>query len=615
MKNYTIFFIFFLVVFLSFTTMAQIPASNLLLWLKADEGVDTLNGKVSTWHDQSGNGNDAVQSNESRQPQFLAGALNGIPVIHFDGTDDRLALTGSTTMSRISLFLVFKIDSGLVGNPTSNPQPYYPITFGTFDITGKGYGLSMRNWFSENSPNIIDPFVGEESYVQAESPNIAAYDQWKVLSVVTDQTMWNTTVRSNGVDAVITPEGTSNTPLSVPLGVPEGYTGLGGADNVPHGQLIFKGDIAEVVVYDTVLSESDRLAVENYLADKYKISIPTDGLQLWLKADEGVDTLNGTVNTWHDQSGNGNDAVQSNESRQPQFLAGALNSEPVLHFDGIDDHLSLTGSTTMSRISLFVVFKIDSGLVGNPNSDPLPYYPIVLSEYGLSMRNFFSNNSPDIIDPFIGEESWVQAEASNIAAYDQWKVLSVVTNQNMWSTTLRSNGVDAVITPEGTSNLPLSTTLGRTDGSDGIGGADNVPAGHLIFKGDIAEVVVYDTVLSESERLAVENYLADKYNISVTTGIEDSRGENIPEQFNLSQNYPNPFNPSTKINYQISTAGIVSLKVYDVLGKEVATLVNEEKPVGSYEVNFNASRLSSGMYLYRLKAGNFVETKKMILLK
>jgi len=90
---------------------------------------------------------------------------------------------------------------------------------------------------------------------------------------------------------------------------------------------------------------------------------------------------------------------------------------------------------------------------------------------------------------------------------------------------------------------------------------------------------------------------------------------NQPKSFTLEQNYPNPFNPSTTINYEIPTSGIVSLKVYDVLGKEIATLVNEEKPAGIYEVNFNAVNLPAGVYFYRLQTGDFVQTKKMILLK
>lgn len=88
-----------------------------------------------------------------------------------------------------------------------------------------------------------------------------------------------------------------------------------------------------------------------------------------------------------------------------------------------------------------------------------------------------------------------------------------------------------------------------------------------------------------------------------------------PKEFLLQQNYPNPFNPSTNIQYSISTTQFVTIKVYDILGNEIATLVNDYKPAGTYEVTFNASKLSSGIYFYKLQSGNFVQTRKMILLK
>jgi hypothetical protein len=95
----------------------------------------------------------------------------------------------------------------------------------------------------------------------------------------------------------------------------------------------------------------------------------------------------------------------------------------------------------------------------------------------------------------------------------------------------------------------------------------------------------------------------------------DDEFEDLPAEFSLSQNYPNPFNPRTKIKFTISDFGFVTLKVYDVLGREVATLVNEEKHPGVYEVEFNTSELSSGIYFYKLQAENYSSTKKMIYLK
>ena len=100
----------------------------------------------------------------------------------------------------------------------------------------------------------------------------------------------------------------------------------------------------------------------------------------------------------------------------------------------------------------------------------------------------------------------------------------------------------------------------------------------------------------------------------VVTGVEIKTNE-IPVRFGLSQNYPNPFNPSTTIQYSIPQRSNVSLRVYDILGNEVATIVDEYKSAGSYEVTFDAIGLSSGFYFYKLRAGSFVETKKMILLK
>ena len=106
--------------------------------------------------------------------------------------------------------------------------------------------------------------------------------------------------------------------------------------------------------------------------------------------------------------------------------------------------------------------------------------------------------------------------------------------------------------------------------------------------------------------------------LNIVTNVKDVKNV-IPEQFTLSQNYPNPFNPSTIISFQLSARSRVTLKVYDILGREVSILVNDEKPAGNYKIHFYASNLSSGVYFYRLSAVgkgiNFVKTKKMILIK
>lgn len=89
----------------------------------------------------------------------------------------------------------------------------------------------------------------------------------------------------------------------------------------------------------------------------------------------------------------------------------------------------------------------------------------------------------------------------------------------------------------------------------------------------------------------------------------------VPKSYSLKQNFPNPFNPTTKIKYSIPQSSQVQIKVYDVLGNEIETLVNEEKSVGTYELTWNAANLPSGVYFYQLKVGSFVQTKKMVLLR
>jgi len=100
----------------------------------------------------------------------------------------------------------------------------------------------------------------------------------------------------------------------------------------------------------------------------------------------------------------------------------------------------------------------------------------------------------------------------------------------------------------------------------------------------------------------------------IVISVEDESQLN-PTGFKLEQNYPNPFNPTTSLQYSIGNRQFVTLKVFDLLGREIATLVNEEKPAGTYEVEFDGTNLPSGVYFYQLKAGSFIETRKMVLLK
>ncbi|MDP1994070.1 MAG: T9SS type A sorting domain-containing protein, partial [Ignavibacteria bacterium] len=122
-------------------------------------------------------------------------------------------------------------------------------------------------------------------------------------------------------------------------------------------------------------------------------------------------------------------------------------------------------------------------------------------------------------------------------------------------------------------------------------------------------------------KLTTNAVIKDTFGLRRIIPNVEKLGNTTPTAYKLEQNYPNPFNPETVISWQIAVGSFVTLKVYDVLGNEVAALVNEEQSAGTYQILFNTllttnnKQLTSGVYFYQIRAGNFVQTKKMILLR
>jgi len=160
------------------------------------------------------------------------------------------------------------------------------------------------------------------------------------------------------------------------------------------------------------------------------------------------------------------------------------------------------------------------------------------------------------------------------------------------------------------------TTLGFNSASMEFVSGDSA-VGYIPVQIDSTVIYYYISATSNSGRTVTKPIVAPAgfYRFIIENSITDIADNSQPEEFYLYQNYPNPFNPNTKIEFRISDFGFVTLKVYDVLGNEVATLQNEEKPAGTYEIEFNATGLPSGVYFYTLRASSFVETRKMVLLR
>lgn len=138
---------------------------------------------------------------------------------------------------------------------------------------------------------------------------------------------------------------------------------------------------------------------------------------------------------------------------------------------------------------------------------------------------------------------------------------------------------------------------------------NNIATGH--FTGGSNSDYIF--VQTNDNNYAAASSLVYRYSSASIVSISDE--VEIPQQVQLGRNYPNPFNPSTRIKYSIPKSAEVQLQVYNMLGRKVATLVDGTKPAGSYQVNFNAKNLASGVYIYRLKTGKQIMTRKMTLIK
>jgi len=158
-------------------------------------------------------------------------------------------------------------------------------------------------------------------------------------------------------------------------------------------------------------------------------------------------------------------------------------------------------------------------------------------------------------------------------------------------------------------NLVEITGPGKTITSDTL----DVATIHFNKLASSDSSTIYPILVQFFSPLSAIQWSIGDWNNYTPTAIKINRI--LPNKYELMQNYPNPFNPSTTIKYQIPHNSLVTLKIYNILGQEITTLVNEIENRGVYSVQFNANKFASGTYFYRLQAGSLVETKKMLLLK
>jgi hypothetical protein len=174
---------------------------------------------------------------------------------------------------------------------------------------------------------------------------------------------------------------------------------------------------------------------------------------------------------------------------------------------------------------------------------------------------------------------------------------AVVYIQNYTNHSSPTNGISIGVSFSVTGSMPYSGIWLNASTGDSVG-------------------IIEGQMTNETATFKVPSFNTDLLfllTLNMNTGMK--KEEIVPREFLLDQNFPNPFNPTTMINYSVPKTSFVTIKVYDVLGRDVTTLVNDNKPAGNYSIEFNAIKLVSGIYFYRMRAGDFIQTKKLILLK
>ncbi|MDF2522217.1 MAG: hypothetical protein K0R84_2845, partial [Clostridia bacterium] len=464
-----------------------IAVDGLDLWLKADTGL-TLDGtKVSKWSDQSGSGNDVEQSEKNRQPEIIKDAVNGKSVIRFDGLDDELLKelekphVGS---SSILIVLKQRIDQG--GSKG---------IFATDTVGSEGaYGIASH----KENKGMLAAQAANNGIVQISDNKTLSY---RVLSITADPKKGSFKAYENGkLTASVTDDN---------------IKGFNKISKYVLGRIFDGGnlsaDIAEIIVYNRAINDDERKLAEKYLNSRYliyipepdiskekqELGIPTAAMNLWVRADYGVKTKGNAVERWEDLSGNGNDLVQPDKKMQPILVEGAINEKQAVRFDGIDDELSkVLNGTYTGNSSIFMVLKqtadVNKGrsIFATSSKGQKGAVEIGYGSESGALAVFNSENQKVLVragdkgrESYMTLGTFIETNTGNISIYENGSLISSKTEDNL----KQCNTFEKYILGKG--------AYGKNAGAE------------------IAELMVFRRVLTNSERMQVENYFNKKYSV------------------------------------------------------------------------------------------------------
>ncbi len=353
--------------------------------------------------------------------------------------------------------------------------------------------------------------------------------------------------------------------------------------------------------YTVTLSEGQSITglnFGNYLTPVTGCLQPPSGMVAWWPFDEtsGSSAL--------DRAGINNVGTHMNS---PTPAAGKVAGG--LQFNGISQHIEVPDQSELNFGT--GNFSIDAWV---KTTDISSYTAIIVdkqTQIGLNIYGYSFYLTYGQLTLQLSDGQFTNYGSLVFVADGNWHHIGVTVSRGL------SNGIlfykDGVSSPVGDPTMrpgSLNNTGILTIGRQSF-------ANKFSFNGILDEIELFNRVLTPSEMVALYSAgSAGKCKSTTTSVIDDEKtGNNLPKLFHLEQNYPNPFNPASKIRYQIPERSFVSIRVYDLLGKEIGLLTNEEKNPGIYEVIFDAKNLASGIYFYTIRAGNIIQSKKMILLR
>jgi len=558
----------------SSSSIEEIPDSGLLLWLDADDSESfVLTGSdVDLWNDKSGNNNDAVQEVSSNKPAKVNGVQNGKPVVRFDGSDDNMALSDLLIPNNVTAFFVTRNSEQSSGGSAhrsvlaSEDDPY--------QANGKGYGFG----YSRSDVDGFRVALGDGTENDLVTSSKTSTENMEIVSFI-----------KNGANAEIWRNQVSDVTGTLTR-TSDFSTGYRLGADINSSERFYDGDVAEIIIYDRVLSDAEKLQVESYLEDKWGIElkssssssisrsessvsggdssssvsgqtsdssvsslsnsrssssisrslssdssssvsfvtsgsssssvedIPAAGLELWLDADDpdSFDLDGLEVITWSDKSGNNNDAVQNTSANRPLRNTGQFNGMATVEFDGIDEFMSMSSLLLGNNITAFFVSldkeQSSGGSIHRPflaaDNDPFRG-----DGNGFGFGYLRSDGADDGFNVSLGDGSNEDGLRDNRTPTGNYEIVTVVKDADTFAGLWRDQELeDDQFVMSRTSGFHTGYELGAETGSSA-----------RYYDGNLAEIIIYNRVLSDAEKLQVESYLEDKWGIELKSSSSSSR--------------------------------------------------------------------------------------------